>query len=752
MASIRRDLIAGSVVFLVALPLCLGIPLASNVPLIAGLIAGVIGGVVVGAISGSATSVSGPAAGLTVIVASQVETLGSLEAFLLAVVIAGALQILMGVMRLGAIAAFCPSGVIEGLLAAIGIILILKQTPHLLGHDSDPEGEMAFQQPDHETTFSEITRTLGDLHLGAAVIGAASLVLLLMWDRQKMMKRTGIPGPLMAVVAGVFGNMIFRLLGGSWEVGASHLVSVPVAGSINELAHYFRFPDFSAITRPDVLVAGVTVAAVASLESLLNLEAVDKLDPQRRNSPPNRELIAQGCGNLLSGLVGGLPITAVIVRGSVNVNAGAVTKLSTIAHGVLLCVAVVLVPNWINMIPLSCLAAVLLQTGCKLASWELVAKMWSRGLSQFLPFLATVLFIVFTDLLIGVVLGLLSSILFILYGNLRRPIHQIHETHVSGEVLRIELPEQVSFLNRAALVEVLRRAKTQPQVLLDARRSEYIDADVLDTIKEFALDRSESGNRVSMIGFKDHYQLQDRIEFVDYTTREVQGQLSPETVLEILQNGNDRFRTGHPLMRDYVRLKEATSQGQFPIAVTLSCIDSRTPVELIFDLALGDIFSVRIAGNVAKEKALASMEYACAVAGAKLVAVLGHTQCGAVGAALDLFISGQSALEATGCEHLDVLTREIQKSIPSSDRASLAKLSGAEKSHFANEVAKHNVMRTVRYIRSESHTLNELEKNGTIAIIGGLHDIRSGQVEFFGGLETLARRTTGIDSGAASRT
>jgi carbonic anhydrase/SulP family sulfate permease len=740
---VRQDILAGVAVFLVALPLGLGIALASSttshpVPLIAGLVACVVGGLVVGSLSGSHTSVSGPAAGLTVVVAAQIESLGSLELFFAAVILAGLAQILLGVARLGTIAAFCPNSVIQGLLAAIGIILVLKQTPHLLGHDADPEGDMAFQQPDHQNTFSEMLDTLRDLHPGAALIGGLSLAAILLWDRYKLIGKTGIPGPLVAVLIGLTGKQLLDGASPNWNIEPTHLVQVPIFRNIDEAISLF--PGFSGthFLLPAVLLSGLTIALVASLETLLNLEAVDKLDPKQRRSPPNRELVAQGVGNVLSGLLGGLPVTSVVVRGSVNVLAGASSRLSTIVHGLLMLIAVAAIPQVLNSIPLSCLAAVLLQTGLKLASVELFRKMWSRGLSQFLPFVSTVALIVFTDLLVGVLLGLVISLFFILYGNLHRPIHQIHERHPGNEILRIQLPEHCSFLNKAALLDVLVKIHPTQHVLVDARQSLYIDADILDIVEEFRHARTVRGQSpVSLLGFKDRYALEDRIEFIDFTTQELQNRVEPEAVLELLQQGNDRFRSGATLKRDLLRLQLETSRGQYPLAVILSCIDSRTPVELIFDLSLGDLFSVRIAGNIAKEKALGSMEYACVVAGAKLVVVLGHTRCGAVTAAANLHNIGQSALQSTGCDHLDVLVKEIQKSLPAVHRHFAPMTSPPSNEDFIDELARHHVMRTLGYIRSQSQSLARLEQEGKIAIVGGMYDVESGCVEFFGGLPPL---------------
>ncbi|MEQ1851839.1 MAG: SulP family inorganic anion transporter, partial [Chthoniobacteraceae bacterium] len=550
--NVTRDLTAGLVVFFVALPLCLGIALASrapgvadaaNVPLFAGIIAGIIGGVVVGFISGSHTSVAGPAAGLTAIVATQVGKLGTFDAFLLAVMIAGLIQIVLGLLRAGFIAAFFPSSVIKGLLAAIGVILILKEFPHVVGHDADPMGESSFFQPDSQNTFSEIFAAWFDFQPGATLVGVLSVVLMLVWDRVKFLHRLPVPAPLAIVAIGVAISFWLRDVGGQWVIEASHLVQVPVAQSPAEFLGFLRYPDFSAWNNPAVYGTAFTIAIVASLETLLNIDAVDKLDPEQRATPPSRELLAQGAGNVLAGLIGGLPVTSVIARSSVNINAGVKTKLSTIWHGLLLLGCVMLLPGWLNQIPLAALAGILLVTGLKLASPQLFTQMWNEGRTQFLPFAATVIAIVFTDLLTGVLIGLGVALAFILHSNFRRPMRRIMEKHVTGDVLRIELANQVSFLNRAALEQTLRAAPRGSHVLIDARNTDYIDPDILDLIADFkGTTASAHGVHLSLAGFREKYpSLEDHIQYIDYSTREIQTALTPQQVLEILEAGNRRF-------------------------------------------------------------------------------------------------------------------------------------------------------------------------------------------------------------------
>ena len=611
--------------------------------------------------------------------AAQIAILGSFEAFLLAVVVAGLLQIVLGVARAGSLSAFIPSSVVKGLLAAIGVLLILKQLPHVLGHDTDPEGEMSFSQPDDQNTFSELLSVLlGDVHIGAAVIGIASIALLVFWSRVKILKSSAIPAALVVVLLGVLLQWLFGRIGGSWAIQSSHLVQIPVAGSIGGVVSFLTFPDFAQWANPAIYFAAVTIAVVASLETLLNLEAVDKLDPERRDSPPSRELIAQGVGNTVAGLIGGLPVTSVIVRGSVNVSMGAKSKLSTILHGVLLLICVVFLPVYLNMIPLAALAAILLVTGFKLASPSLFRQMWSEGRYQFVPFLVTLVSIVLTDLLIGILIGLGVSVLFILNSNLRTPIRRIVETHIGGDVLHIELANQVSFLNRASLDKLFTESASGTSLLIDASDTDYVDPDVLSLIRDFKNNRGPAkGVSVSLRGFREKYKLEDDIQFADYSTRELQDRVTPRQVLEILREGNRRFRTGHRLSRDFGRQVGATAGGQTPIAAVLSCIDSRVPAELVLDLGIGDIFSVRVAGNVIGSKSLGSLEYAVCVAGVKLVLVLGHTRCGAVTSSVQLLGENKNVEEATGCENLHTIVDEIEPCISKAELPKLREMEAA---------------------------------------------------------------------------
>lgn len=734
--NLRQDLPAGLVTFLVALPLCLGIALASGAPLFSGILAGIIGGVVVGSISGSPTSVSGPAAGLAAIVLTQIENLG-FESFLFAVMIAGLLQIVLGILKAGAFSSFFPSSVVKGLLTAIGILLIVKQLPHLVGHDPDPVGEMSFQQPDHENTLSELGLISQDFQLAAIVTGLLSLLILVGWSRIRFLEKSGIPVPLVVVVIGTAIQPALAALGPAWDLASSHLVQVPVLNDLSEAKSLIVLPDFSLWNDQRIYIAAVTLALVASLETLLNLDAVDNIDPKQRTSPPNRELFAQGIGNTLGGLVGALPVTSVIIRSSVNVQAGNATKFSAVFHGVLLALCVLFIPQVLNLIPLSTLAAILIVTGFKLASPKLVKAMWRGGKAQFIPYVATVLAIVFTDLLLGVLIGLAVSIGFILRSNLARPLKKVMEKHVTGEVLRIELSEQVSFFNRAALEHTLDALGPGSRVVIDASNSDFIDPDILLLIQEFKQTTAQQrGVGVRLVGFKEQYsQLADEVLYEDFSTREVQERLTPKAVLDLLREGNSRFLRGHRLQRDWSRQVAETAKAQAPLAVVLSCIDSRNSSELIFDLGIGDIMSVRIAGNVAKSKVLGSIEFSCAVAGAKLIVVMGHTRCGAVNAAVKAYGDLDSVERTTGCSHIRVLLESIQNSM---DPKTPVPEDPEELEQYADTVAVRHVHDTIEKLMNESAALAKLVKDGLVGIVGGLYDVKTGQVHFFGARGPLA--------------
>jgi MFS superfamily sulfate permease-like transporter len=728
---ILTEFSAAIVVACVAIPMGMGIASISGAPPIAGIIAGIIGGLIVGSLSGSPTSITGPSAGLTLTIASLMGTLNSFETFLMAVTVAGLLQIGFGVAKLGWVSSFFPSSVLDALLAAIGIILIFKQVPHLLGHDTDPEGDMAFLQPDRRTTFTELISLFeGDIHIGAATVGLLTLALILglqFWSRSK---KIHLPAISIGVIVGSLSSLLVSRLGPAWLIDGKHLISLPVWDDDSALGSILQFPDWTQWNNPLVYLTAGTIAVVSSLETLLNLSATDRIDKSDRPSPPNRELIAVGIGNTLCGLIGGIPMSAAIERSAVCLQAGSRTRLCAILHGFVLLIAATALPFLFNQIPLSVLAAVLIVTGASLARPAVFLRIWQGGRYQLIPFIVTIAAILLMDLLIGVMVGLVFAIGFILNSNFRRPLRQIMEKHVGGEVLHIELAEQVSFLNRPVIERALRGAAPGTQILLDASHTDYIDPDILAMIREFVKKSSIHNVTISLRGFRQKYALDDVIQFVDFTSREVQEKMTPRDALRILQDGNERFCTNRRLSRDLGRQVQATSGGQHPFAAILSCIDSRAPVETILDLGVGDAFTARVAGNVVSPKILGSLEYATAVVGSKLIVVLGHTKCGAVHAAVKLADAGKTGAEATGCQHLDSILEEIHPSIDLPKLRSIEATDEAARNNFAEDVARRNVVHSVRSIVEISQTIRKLVDEGRLAVVGAVYDVSSGKVEF----------------------
>jgi MFS superfamily sulfate permease-like transporter len=508
-ANLSSDIPAGLVVFLVALPLCLGIALASGAPLFSGIISGIVGGIVVGFLSKSHISVTGPAAGLTAIVLTAITTLGDFRLFLLAVLLAGVIQIVLGFIKAGTISSYFPNNVIEGMLAGIGVIIFLKQIPHAVGYDKDYEGDLAFLQPDGTNTFSEFFSVLGNIQLGAVIITIVSLVILITWTKVKFLKELKlVPGALIAVIVGIVINEFFAITESSLAIAPEHLVSLPVPKSFQEFQNIIVTPNFSGINNKEVWVVAFTIAIVASIETLLCIEAADKMDEHKRYTDTNNELKAQGVGNILSSLLGGLPMTSVVVRTTANASAGAQSKMSAIIHGILLLVSALSIPFVLNKIPLATLAAILLLIGYKLANPKTIKRFWERGMYQFAPFIATFLAVVFTDLLKGVALGMIISIIFVLKGNMQRAYKFKKEDFHDDDIIHIDLAQEVSFLNKAAIKSTLASIPEDSKVIINASDTVYIAHDVLDLIHDFTNIRSKEENiKVELLGFKKAYGL-----------------------------------------------------------------------------------------------------------------------------------------------------------------------------------------------------------------------------------------------------
>ena len=501
--NLKQDFPASIVVFLVAVPLCLGIALASGAPLFSGIIAGIVGGIVVGSFSNSPLGVSGPAAGLAVIVLNAISDLGSFEIFLISVIIAGILQVVMGFIKAGIIAYYFPSSVIKGMLAGIGLLIFFKQIPHAIGYDKDPEGDVEFLQQDGQNTFSELINMLDYTHSGVMIVTGVSLFILLLWQSKFIQKNkilSRFPGPLLAVISGVTLQIIFENYP-DLNIKGEHLVVLPIFDNLSDFFGKFTLPDFNALNNSQVYITGIIIAVVASLETLLCVEASDKQDPHKRITSTNQELKAQGIGNIICGFIGGLPVTQVIVRSSTNQQSGGSSKASAILHGIFLLISIITIPTLLNKIPLASLAAILLIVGYKLAKPELFKTMYKEGLEQFIPFVITIAGILFTDLLIGICLGICTAIFIILRNNYKIPyvLKNISQGKGKQQKITIELSEDVTFLNKASILKTLDKIPDDSIVEINASKTHFIHRDVVEIIEDFVIKSSERNIKLTLV-------------------------------------------------------------------------------------------------------------------------------------------------------------------------------------------------------------------------------------------------------------
>ena len=504
---IKTDISAGVVVFLIALPLCLGISLASGAPLFAGIIAGIIGGIVVGLLSGAQINVSGPAASVALVFLTAITTLGSYEAVLTAALVAGIFQIILGYIRAGTIAYFFPSSMIKGILASIGLILIINQVPHAFGYT----GDRLFGRTEHglyENIVGAFSYVASNISVGATIITLISLVIIFIWDWPSLKKHTFfklVPSALIAVIVSILINQLYTRSFPGLVLSGKSLVQLPEAGSFSEFFSFFTFPDFSALTNPQLYQVALSITFIASLESLLSTEAGDKLDPYKRKTSTNRELKAQGIGNIISSAIGGLPVTAVIVRTSANVMAGGRTKLSTIMHGSIMLLCVVSIPKVLNMIPLPALSAVLFVVGYRLTSFSLFRQMYRLGKRHFIPFIATILAVLFTNLITGIMIGGGVAIFLILRDNYKTPFFIDRRNHHEGEKIYLTLSEEVTFLNKASIMLTLDHVAPNSEVVIDASRSVNIDDDVLEILHEFKSNAQYKNITITTIDMDRHF-------------------------------------------------------------------------------------------------------------------------------------------------------------------------------------------------------------------------------------------------------
>ncbi len=716
----KFDFIAAIVVFLVAIPLCLGVALASGAPLFSGILSGIIGGIVVGSLSGSSVSVSGPAAGMAAVVLTAISQLGGFQTFLLALTIAGILQIFIGSLRAGFVADYIPSNVIQGLLCAIGILLIAKQLP-LAFTLSSSMAELKDHLLDVTSSLSLSPLLNISMHIntGAMFISLSCMAVLIFFDKTNNQWLKPIPGPIVAVCTGIVLNEIFALSGSFLTQHGPHLVNIPRHEGFMEFLSEMQCPNWPALSNPKVYLYAVIIAVVASLESLLNVKAGEKLDKSRRYCSKDQELLAQGFGNLIAGLVGGIPVTSVIVRTSVNIQAGSKTKFSTILHGIFILLAVAIIPEALNKIPLSSLAAILIYTGYKLTKPSIYLDIYRQGADRFIPFFTTVVCIVALNLLAGIVIGLIVSLFYILKSNSQVRFDIIKEIYPNGVTNRLILPQQITFLNKASLIAELDAIPSNSQLIIDARYSDYIDKEILEFIKEFKRELAPLKQiSLNIVGFKDHYNIHNYVDFINVTTYDVQATLTPAKVLSILKEGNERFLKDTMIHRHLKSDIQNTAATQYPIAVVLGCIDSRVPIETIFDMSFGDIFCIRVAGNVVNNDILASIEFACGVAGAKLIVVLGHTGCGAIKAACDGFKQG----------HLTELLNKIKPAI-SAETTTTEEREGTNP-EFVNNVMELNVAKTLQQIYGESNILRSICKEEDLGLVGAVYDVKTGKVTF----------------------
>lgn len=619
---LRKNIPAGIVVFFVALPLCLGIALAQNAPLMSGLISGIIGGFVVGLLGASQVSVSGPAAGLTVVVIGAIAQLGSFPAFTLAVFLSGILQLGFSLLRMGVVSKFIPGPVIKGMLAAIGIIIVLKQIPHLFGYDSDFVGDLEFIQPDGRNTFTELYVMLRYLNPTAMIISCISIGVIVVWDKKLApMHRhlKNIPGSILAVAIAVLVNLLAAKIDWLKNLAPNHLVQLPLNPSPGDFTRHFASLDFSLLwSKKEIWTVALTIAVIGSIETLLSLEAADKIDPQRRIANKNRELLAQGTGNILSGLFGGLPITAVIVRTVTNVNSGATHRLSAIWHGLLLVIAVFFIPHLLNHIPLAALASILAIVGYKLSSFRIFTDVWKSGREQFIPFVVTVAAVVLTDIMLGVGIGVLFSVGFILMQNYRKGFYTSLQ---KGERL-IRLAEDISFIHRPGLSEELRNIPDNSVVTISAENTHNINHDIAELIAEF---RESAPLRGITLREKS-------MPYIPPTAPESHDSSS---VYRKLIHGN-RTWVEENMSHDRYYF-EKLSKGQAPQVLWIGCADSRVPPDAITKTQPGEIFIHRNVANLVVHtdlNMLSVLQYAVEVLGVKHAIVCGHYECGGVRAAM----------------------------------------------------------------------------------------------------------------------
>lgn len=716
----KQDFSASIVVFLVAIPLCLGVAMAANAPIISGLISGIMGGVIVGFLSQSNLSVSGPSAAIAAVIISAIAHFHSYETALLSIFIAGILQIFSGFKGYGFIADYIPNNVIQGMMCGIGIILVSKQMPIAFTlFKNYSEIKHALIDASDSVLLHPLIHLGFHINSGGILLSLLSLTILFYLDRKKPAITRFLPAPMIVVILGSMVNWWFISKHSIFAQHAPQLVHLPRFENITHLWQSLPSPNWLAWKNPEIYLYALVLYAITTLETLLNINATEKVDPKRQNINKNRELIAQGVGNMLGSILGSIPISSVIVRTSVNIEAGAQTKCATIFHGLLLLVTICFIPFVLNVIPLCLLSSILMYTGYKLSKPSIYREVYRQGFNRFIPFIVTVLSIVIFNLLIGIVLGLLIHLFFILHSNSTARIDLIREVYPGGINYRLLLPQQTTFLNKASIVAELGSIPNDTNLTIDARYTKFIDKELIEYIHEFK--EYIAPNRqinLNLEGFKDVYEINDHINFINVTSYDAQSNLTPQDVLAILKQGNERFLNDKDIHRSNLINVQFSANTQHPIACILGCIDSRVPVETIFDMTLGDLFCARIAGNIINDDILASIEYACHVVGAKLIVILGHSSCGAIQAACNHVEKG----------HITSLLEKIKPAINAEHHTKVERTGSNNK--FVAEVTRLNIAHSMLEIYRRSSILRSMLDKKQIGIIGGIYDVATGVVHF----------------------
>ncbi|WP_317130392.1 bifunctional SulP family inorganic anion transporter/carbonic anhydrase [Antarcticibacterium arcticum] len=678
---------------------------------------GIVGGLVVGSISKSSVSVSGPAASVSAVVLAAIISIGDFKVFLLAVVLGGIFQLALGLLKAGLIADYMPSNIIKGLLAAIGIILIMSQFPYALGIVPDSESyfnpSLGFLDQVENITIS----FYNSLGAGPIIISLISLAIMIFWEKSPLKNFNLLPPALVVVIIGVVLNFLFEVLIPGFHLNAAQLVNIPKIDHIGELV---TFPDFTAITNPEVWGVAISITLIASIASLLAIEAADEIDPHKRNTPPNRELVAQGIGNTLTGLIGGIPITSVIVRSSVNINAGAETKLSTILHGFFLLLSVLFLSRVLNLIPLSSLAAILLVIGYKLASWEVISTMFKKGWNQFIPFIVTVVAIIATDLLIGIFIGTLVSIFFILRSNYHNAFFIENTKIFKGETIRLELSNEVSFFNKASIKNTLWNVPDNSTVIIDATFASYIDHDVLEIFKDFKETYArEHDINLSIIGLKEKYDLGKDLKFVQEEIQVFKERSTPEEIFEYLQDGNQRYVDGKLVSRRLRNKELMDFINAPPLAAVVNCIDMREPLNVLMNTGIGDLIPIRTAGNLVDKEVIRSIEVACKKQGAKFILFMGNSSNKIYAEALrDYRDSNPSYL-------IPLITDAV-------NALGVQRGSIKEETIFgiADDITNWNIERSKSRIMEMSDYLKKEIEEGRVGLASGFFNRSNGKIEF----------------------